>query len=313
MELVGAGALNLDQYEDMLVQSLYSDGDHIVTQFAIRLIRHFLLRDFPVRTWTTTFQRTLEVLKVLDKQGKAPKDECVFLLHEPILILNVAFRVPRLLDQLRVDIHTIATSNAPMPAAFHQLYPRLEEFFEHWVHIFQGPSADRDFLVFAGELEVGRVLKSDETTAMFFRVCMETSVNRYIQVSKKGSTINPYLYVDALSRLIVLMIRHNGEPTDKEHNLKRTLTIILLVLSHQHEEFGPQFHQKPFFRFFSSLLSDLHSFEDGFQAAYHPMIMNIWFVFLSAKTLHAYAKHLARRFNLCNPSSSPVSFSRGWH
>lgn len=165
-----------------------------------------------------------------------------------------------------------------MPAAFHQLYPRLEEFFEHWVQIFQGPSADRDFLLFAGELEVGRVLKSDETTAMFFRVCMETSVNRFIQVTKKGSTINPYLYVDALSRLIVLMIRHNGEPMEKEHNLKRTLTIVLLVLSHQHEEFGPHFHQKPFFRFFSSLLSDLHSFEDGFQAAYYPMIMNIWFV-----------------------------------
>jgi CCR4-NOT transcription complex subunit 1 len=189
--------------------------------------------------------------------------------------------VPRLLEHLRIDVHTIATSNAPMPAAFHQLYPRLEEFFEHWVQIFQGPSADRDFLVFAGELEVGRVLKSDETTAMFFRVCMETSVNRYIQVTKKGSTINPYLYVDALSRLIVLMIRHNGEPMEKEHNLKRTLTIVLLVLSHQHEEFGPQFHQKPFFRFFSSLLSDLHSFEDGFQAAYHPMIMNIWFVLYS--------------------------------
>ncbi|KIM32540.1 hypothetical protein M408DRAFT_316396, partial [Serendipita vermifera MAFF 305830] len=264
VELVGSGALNLDEYEDMMVQSMYPDGDQIVVQFAIRLVRHFLLRDHPVRTWTTTFQRTLEVLKVLDRQGKAPKDE-----------------VPRLLEQLRIDMHTIAISNAAMPAAFHKLYPRLEEFFEHWVQIFQGPSADRDFLHFAGELEVGRVLKSDETTAMFFRVCMETSVNRFIQVTKKGSTINPYLYVDALSCLIVLMIRHNGEPMEKEHNLKRTLTIVLLVLSHQHEEFGPRFHQKPFFRFFSSLLSDLHSFEDGFQAAYYPMIMNICETFQS--------------------------------
>lgn len=258
VELVSAGALNLDDYENMLVQALYPNGDHNVIQFAIRLVRHFLLRDFPVRTWTTTFQRTLEVLSVLDRQGKAPKDE-----------------VPRLLEQLRVDVHTIATANAPMPASFHQLYPKLEGFFERWVQIFQGPAADRDFLAFAKELEGGNVLKSDETTAMFFRVCMEVSVNRYIQVTKKGSTINPYLYVDALSRLIILMIRHNGEPLDKEHNLKRILTIVLLILSHQHEEFGPQFQQKPFFRFFSSLLSDLHSFEDGFQNAYYPMMMNI--------------------------------------
>jgi CCR4-NOT transcription complex subunit 1 len=76
----------LDEYEDMLVQSLYPDGDGIVIQFAIRLVRHFLLRDFPIRNWTTSFQRTLEVLKVLDRQGKAPKDEYGFfgyLLFEP--------------------------------------------------------------------------------------------------------------------------------------------------------------------------------------------------------------------------------------
>ncbi|KAG8755159.1 hypothetical protein FRC14_004305 [Serendipita sp. 396] len=268
VELVGAGALNLDEYEDMLVHALYPDGDRIVIQFAIRLARHFLLREYPMKTWTTNFQRTLEVLKVLDRQGKAPKDE-----------------VPLLLEQLRVDLHTIATVNARMPAAFHQLYPRLEEFFDRWVRIFQGPSADRDFLIFANELEAGRVLKSDETTAMFFRVCMEASVNRYIQVSKRGSTINPYLYVDAFSRLIILMIKHNGEAMDKEHNLKRVLTIVLLVLSHQHEEFGPRFHQKPFFRFFSSLLSDLQSFEESSQSSYFPMLMNICETFHSLQPM----------------------------
>ncbi|KAG8817898.1 hypothetical protein FRC17_011048 [Serendipita sp. 399] len=268
VELVGAGALNLDEYEDMLVHALYPEGDRAVVQFAIRLVRHFLLRDYPMKTWTTTFQRTLEILKVLDRQGKAPKDE-----------------VPLLLEQLRVDLHTIATVNARMPAAFHQLYPRLEEFFDRWVRIFQGPSADRDFLIFANELEAGRVLKSDETTAMFFRVCMEVSVNRYIQVSKRGSTINPYLCVDAFSRLIILMIKHNGEAMDKEHNLKRVLTIVLLVLSHQHEEFGPRFHQKPFFRFFSSLLSDLQSFEESSQSSYFPMLMNICETFHSLQPM----------------------------
>jgi CCR4-NOT transcription complex subunit 1 len=77
--------MNLDEYEDMLVQSLYPDGDHTVVQFAIRLVRHFLLRDLPMRTWTTSFQRTLEVLKVLDRQGKAPKDEYVCSFTQPHL------------------------------------------------------------------------------------------------------------------------------------------------------------------------------------------------------------------------------------
>lgn len=75
MELVGASAINLDEYEDMLVQSLRAESNPLIIQFAIRLVRHFLLREFPVRTGTTSFQRTLEALKVLDRQGKAPKDE----------------------------------------------------------------------------------------------------------------------------------------------------------------------------------------------------------------------------------------------
>lgn len=215
-----------------------------------------------------------------ESSGQARKgaQRRVWVLWPPVVRAALTFsRVPQLLEQLRVDVHTIATANAPMPAEFHQLYPRLEELFEHWLQIFQGPSAHRDFALFANELEARRVLKSDETTAMFFRVCMEVSVNRYIQVTKRGSTINPYLYVDALSRLIILMIKNNGEPLDKQHNLKRVLTIVLLVLSHQHEEFGPAFQQKPFFRFFSSLLSDLHSFEDGLQDLYYPMMMNIWY------------------------------------
>lgn len=190
-----------------------------------------------------------------------------------------------------------------MPAEFHQLYPRLEELFEHWLQIFQGPSAHRDFALFASELEARRVLKSDETTAMFFRVCMEVSVNRYIQVTKRGSTINPYLYVDAFSRLIILMIKNNGEPMDKQHNLKRVLTIVLLVLSHQHEEFGPAFQQKPFFRFFSSLLSDLHSFEDGLQDLYYPMMMNIWYV-----CIISYESLFTSSFSETLQSLQPVYF-----
>lgn len=75
MELVNAGAVNLDEYEEMLVHALYPEGDPVVVQFAIRLVRHYLLRDLPIRTWSTNFQRTLEALKVLERQGKAPKEE----------------------------------------------------------------------------------------------------------------------------------------------------------------------------------------------------------------------------------------------
>lgn len=216
------------------------------------------------------------------------------------------------MEQLRVDPHTIATSNARMPPAFHTLYPKLEELFIRWVQFFQGPTGDRDFLLYAAELEAARVLKSDDTSAMFFRVCVEVSVDRYIQVEKKGAKINPYLYVDALSRLLVLMIKFNGEESnDKAHILKKILSIVTLVLSHQHEEFGPLFHQKPFFRFFSSLLSDLHAFESSFQVAYYPMMMNVWCVFLT-KNFLVLTISSVKHFRLYNLFISLDLSSPGW-
>jgi CCR4-NOT transcription complex subunit 1 len=78
--------------------------------------------------------------------------------------------------------------------------------------------------------------------------------------------------VDALSRLIVLLLKNYSDTHGISSDSSKTLyfakifTIVALTLvGHQSE---PGFDQRPYHRFFSSLLYDLRSLESSFPRAY---------------------------------------------
>ena len=55
--------------------------------------------------------------------------------------------------------------------------------------------------------------------------------------------------------------------------MTKVLSIVVLVLANSHEELGPHFQAKPFFRFFSSLLSNLAGIESHLGLAYHQILV----------------------------------------
>ena len=55
----------------------------------------------------------------------------------------------------------------------------------------------------------------------------------------------------------------------------KILSIVVLVLAKMHEEQGPEFQQKPFFRFFSSLLNDLHAIEATIGNVYFNLLLAV--------------------------------------
>ncbi|KAG1819453.1 hypothetical protein EV424DRAFT_1347418 [Suillus variegatus] len=71
--------------------------------------------------------------------------------------------------------------------------------------------------------------------------------------------------LDTMLRLIVYAIKYHGDASGidndqaKVHYLTKILSIFVRVLANMHKEQGVLFQQKQFFRFFSSLISDLHS------------------------------------------------------
>jgi CCR4-NOT transcription complex subunit 1 len=165
--------------------------------------------------------------------------------------------VSRLLDDLRGIRRNQKTE---------QLHEKLFECFQQWIAIFQcSASPEKNFFLFITKLTKEGILKMKDVSSFFFRVCAESSVNSYIKCMAAGNYDYAFLALDAMSKLIVYIIEYHGDASGVDndqanvHYLTKILSIFVLVLANLHEEQGPNFQQKPFFRFFSSLVNGIES------------------------------------------------------
>ncbi|KDE03641.1 hypothetical protein MVLG_05891 [Microbotryum lychnidis-dioicae p1A1 Lamole] len=159
---------------------------------------------------------------------------------------------------------------------------QLTYCFAEWVRLYQQSfSVEKSFVDFVVQLQNQGILKGEEISSLFFRVCAEVSVDSYIKHKAAGGSAATGIFqpIDAFAKLIVFMIKYHADPTGtnndkaKVHYMTKVLSIIVLVLANSHEELGPHFQQKPFFRFFSSLLSNLHSIEGHLGSAYYQILV----------------------------------------
>src|SRR5258708_4986110 len=173
-------------------------------------------------------------------------------------------RSARLLEDLR------GPRNGPSDAPDAIMYDKLARHYADWVRLYQrSPNLEKAFVSWVTQLTAQGILKGEEISSFFYRVCVEASVTLYQELTSQGEIVNSYQPVDALSRLIVLMIKYNGDAVQtKVHYLTKILSIVVVVLAHFHEEFPTALPQKPFFRLFSSLFNDLHAIESTIQAPY---------------------------------------------
>lgn len=159
---------------------------------------------------------------------------------------------------------------------------KLVGWFHQWVMIFQrSHTPEKSFVPFITQLTKQGILKAEEMSSLFFRVCAESSVNSYIKYAPNNASFQA---LDALSRLITYMIKYHGDAQGvnndqaKVHYLTKILSIFVLVLANMHEEQGANFQQKPFFRFFSSLINDFHAMEAQLGSAYFQLLLAIRYI-----------------------------------
>lgn len=197
----------------------------------------------------------------------------------------------RLLEDLHGQRRTARQSDengSPVVSSMEseEVHLKLVNWFQHWTSMYQeSASSEKAFLAFIPQFTGQGILAEDTLTTLFFRVCTEASVATYHQRLATGEESRAFQDIDAFSRLVVMLIKYNGDvgtggnaDQKKSRYLTKILSIVVLVLVHQHEERGVDFQQKPFFRFFSSLLHDLHSIETNLQSAYLPLLVAIWYV-----------------------------------
>lgn len=159
---------------------------------------------------------------------------------------------------------------------------RLVIWFQQWVGIYQrSHSSEKSFIPYINQLTKQGILKVEDMSSFFFRVSAECSVSSYTKCIAAGEYNYAFQALDAMSRLIVYIIKYHGDAAGvnneqaKVHYLTKILSIIVLVLANMHEEQGVNFQQKPFFRFFSTLLNDLHSLEASLGHVYFQLLVAV--------------------------------------
>lgn len=260
--LIKVGLINVVSLDIQLAKLIDNDRASVI-DFAAKLIQECVLKD-PACAARAEFVNSLEALARVMQRSQAP-ESVVQLLEE------LRARAPG--QQRQVDF----SKPAPTSSSVRE---QLTYVFAEWVRLYQHPSSnEKTFVSFIVQLQQQGVLKGEEVSTMFFRVCTELSVEAYNKQKEAGGTPATGIYqpVDAFSKLIVLLVKYYADPNESSNDvakvnyLTKILSIIVLVVAAAHEQ-ERSFQQKPFFRLFSSLLSDLNANEQHFQSIYFEIL-----------------------------------------
>ncbi|KAG6897848.1 hypothetical protein C0992_010336 [Termitomyces sp. T32_za158] len=257
--------------DQQLAKTLFADPRPNLLTFTVNLIRECLSSNVASQN---QFACSLEMLNQLAQSGRA-NDEVNRLLED----LSGARRVS---DSTTPEPTLALGRQTSVKPETEQLREKLFIWFQQWVAIYQrSHSPEKNFVPFITQLTKQGILKMEDVSSFFFRVCAESSVSSYMKCIASGDYDYAFQALDAMSRLIVYIIKYHGDASGvnndqaKVHYLTKILSIFVLVLANLHEEQEHVFQQKPFFRFFSSLLNDLHGIETHLGPVYFHLLISI--------------------------------------
>lgn len=254
LTLIRLRVIAAPDYDLPLSKQVVANMTGPVVAFAVSLLREAIFGDQPCAT-RNHFANTIEALGRTVTANKSTPE------------------ILRLLEDVGV--------RRPAPAD-NDVYETLLHHFAEWVRIYQrAPSSEKAFVSWVTQVTAQGILRGEDLSSLFYRVCVESSIQMYNKCIASGEPILAFQPIDALARLIVLMIKYNGDASStnsvptKVHYLSKILSIVVLVLARAHEDDTVEFKQRPFFRLFSSLLADLHSIESQLHVAYFPLLIAI--------------------------------------
>ncbi|KAL8937215.1 MAG: hypothetical protein Q9211_003799 [Gyalolechia sp. 1 TL-2023] len=133
--------------------------------------------------------------------------------------------------------------------------------FNEWLTLCSQPNPSEKVLgAFIAQLHLRQTLNSQEDVTLFLRICIDCAVDAYEQDEGNGAN-DGYFAIDGLAKLLVLLVKHQGEAdgavkASKAAYMNSLLSLVVLILNNHHVMRGEHFNQRVFFRLFSSILCD---------------------------------------------------------
>lgn len=147
---------------------------------------------------------------------------------------------------------------------------QLQYVFAEWAAMCDASPknpTDNTFAAFITQLHQKQLLNSQEDMAVFLRVCIDEAMDSYgfAALSAEGSSTEAFHKLDWLARLVVLLVKNQGEingavKRNKAGYMGSILALFSLIINNQHVIQGERFNQRGFFRLYSSILCDWHDY-----------------------------------------------------
>ncbi|GME73217.1 unnamed protein product [Ambrosiozyma monospora] len=142
--------------------------------------------------------------------------------------------------------------------------------FAEWVKLTKFSDENNDLqIAFINQLFDAGIFSKPEYLVSFFNTSIETSV---LSFNKEGdifkrSPVETYTAVDSLAKLVIklLLVQEDASSDNQSrcHFFKSILSVLLLSFAHDHEINKATFNERPYFRFFSTLLSEWAAVEQS--------------------------------------------------
>lgn len=224
--LLKAGLISASDLDKPLSKSISQENNNSI-DFAIKLIKESVSSESSV-AFRSDFALTVDVLRGI-KENEHVSDFLTFLEKEPTPFVG--------------GVSDVSESD------------RMGYVFTEWIRLLQHePKNEKLHIIFIHQMVQSGILSKPESMTLFFRNAVEISVT-FFKESDPASDV--FLSTDALSKLIVkLLLLQQESGISRSNYFKLILSIISLVFASDHESSKSEFNERPYFRIFSTLLSE---------------------------------------------------------
>ncbi|KAK8865726.1 hypothetical protein IAR55_000872 [Kwoniella newhampshirensis] len=212
--------------------------------------------------------------------------------------------VETLLDELRggsrPPAEVAAVVDGDKPPFDSKLQERLAHYFLEWVRVFStSKNAEVAFVPYITYLQKEGILNGEDVSSAFYRTAINCAVDLDTTKLMPDGT-SRFFGTDSLAKLIVLIVKNYGDKsggssvTRAVYYYNKIITIMSYCLVQRQLDMGEAFNQRPWARFFTSMLSELATLEYSLPDTYIGCL-----------------KHFANNLGITQPTYAP-RFAFGW-
>lgn len=247
--LIRAGVIHLGELDAQLAQLLVRSYAPEIVSFVVDLIRECSL-----------------VNRMVSRNGFAA---CLAALLKARDEGHAAPAVDSLLDDLRGPRGDGSAASTEKPPIDAKLQERLAHFFLEWVRVFSSTkNPEAAFVPYITYLQKEGILNGEDVSSAFYRV----AINCAVDVDSAKLDQNKFYGTDALAKLIVLIVKNYGDksgtspPPRTVYYFNKIITIMSYSLVQR--QLDDLFAQRPWSRFFTSMLNELQAIENSLPEVY---------------------------------------------